>query len=92
MNSKQWFCLALASLGLAILMWGHIAIHNWLAVAAGLGSALTYAIYILVSARFQKNVRPITSSLYVITFSAMALYLYHHPSKRGALHLTAHQA
>ncbi len=92
MNTKQWLCLLGASIGLAILMWGKIEVSNWFAVAAGLGSALTYAIYILVSARFQKEVNPLSSSLYVISFTAFALYLFHRPNMGAALELSTEQA
>lgn len=89
MNPRQWLCLWAASFGLVLLMWGHIEIHHANAVLAGLGSGLTYALYILCSARFQKSVKPLSSSLYVITFCALALYLYHHPSIKASLDLTA---
>ncbi len=49
------------------------------AILAGLASAISYAIYVLLSGRLQKSVRPISSSLYVITFGAIALSLFHHP-------------
>jgi drug/metabolite transporter (DMT)-like permease len=92
MNTKQWYCLAVATLGLAILMWGKIQVDNWFAVLAGLGSAITYSVYILVSARFQKSVKPLSSSLYVITFSALALYIFHRPNMHAALTLSTMQA
>ena len=88
MSSRQWLCLSIATLGLAFLLWGHIEVHNTMAVLAGLGSAMTYAIYILASAHFQKKVKPLSSSLYVITFCALALYLYHHPSIKASLDLS----
>jgi drug/metabolite transporter (DMT)-like permease len=72
--------LLAASCGLLLLLWGHIEVKNILAVAAGLGSAISYAIYVMVSGRLQKDVRPISSALYVITFGALALSLFHHPS------------
>lgn len=89
MNRLQWFCLALASLGLVMLLWGSFTVHSSIALLAGLGSALTYAIYILASARWQKNIHPLTSSLYVIPAAAVGLYIYHHPSLQAALHLPA---
>lgn len=88
MNGRQWLCLSMATLGLGFLMWGHIEVHNAMAVLAGLGSALTYAIYILASARYQKKVKPLSSSLYVITFCALALYLYHQPVIKASLDLS----
>lgn len=78
-TSKDWAALGGASLGLVALLWGQININNFLALLAGLGSALCYAIYIVVSGRLQKNIRPITSSLYVITFAAITLFYWHQP-------------
>ncbi|MFV8257544.1 EamA family transporter [Bdellovibrio bacteriovorus] len=78
-SRKEALCLVAASSGLVLLLWGHIEVKNIWAIAAGLGAAISYAIYVLLSARLQKNVRPITSALYVITFGALALSLFHHP-------------
>ena len=79
MNSKQWLLLLGAFIGVTCLLWGQFHINNLGALIAGLGSAITYATYILVSARYQKNVRPISSSLYVITSAAVALAIFHQP-------------
>lgn len=92
MHARQWLCLLGASLGLGLLFWGHLTVENGFAVLTGLGSAVAYALYILVSSRLQKTVPPLSSSLYVITFSALALYLFHHPDMHAALHLTPVQA
>jgi drug/metabolite transporter (DMT)-like permease len=48
-------------------------------VLLGLGSGISYAIYVLLSGHLQKDVRPISSALYVITFGAIALSLFHQP-------------
>lgn len=72
-------CLVGATVGLLLLLWGHIEIRNAWALLAGLGSAISYAVYVLLSGRLQKNVRPISSALYVITFGALALGLFHQP-------------
>ena len=75
----EGFCLAGASAGLTLLLWGNVEVKNYWSILAGLGSAISYAIYVLLSGRLQKNVRPISSTLYVITFSALALALFHQP-------------
>lgn len=79
MNKTQWLLLLGAFAGVTCLLWGQFHVSHFAALLAGLGSAITYATYILVSARFQKNIRPISSSLYVITFAALALALFHQP-------------
>lgn len=79
MNQTQWLLLLGAFIGVTCLLWGQFHIHNISALIAGLGSALTYAAYILFSARYQRAVKPISSSLYVMTFAALALAAYHQP-------------
>ncbi|WP_413577105.1 EamA family transporter [Bdellovibrio sp. HCB290] len=91
-SRNEAFCLVGASAGLVLLLWGHIEVRNAWAVLAGLLSGISYAIYVLVSGRAQKDVRPITSSLYVITFGAIALALFHHPHFENIPHLTSTQA
>ncbi|WP_413559930.1 EamA family transporter [Bdellovibrio sp. HCB209] len=91
-SRHEALCLVGASAGLVMLLWGHIEVRNAWAVLAGLLSGISYAIYVLVSGRVQQNVRPITSSLYVITFGAVALALFHHPHFENVPHLTSVQA
>jgi DME family drug/metabolite transporter len=79
MSSMQWLLLLGAFIGVTCLLWGQFHLGNMGALIAGLGSALTYAAYILFSARYQKNVTPISSSLYVITAAAAALAIFHQP-------------
>ncbi|WP_374075319.1 DMT family transporter [Bdellovibrio bacteriovorus] len=91
-SKKEALCLVAASGGLVLLLWGHIEVKNIWAVAAGLGSAISYAIYVLLSGRLQKNVRPVSSALYVITFGAIALSLFHRPDFSSVQSLTSFQA
>jgi drug/metabolite transporter, DME family len=82
MSRVQWLLLLGAFIGVTCLLWGQFHISNAGALIAGLGSAVTYAAYILFSAHYQRNVLPISSSLYVITFGALALAAYHQPDLR----------
>jgi len=91
MNHRQWLLLLGAFIGVTCLLWGQFHVSNAAALIAGLASALTYAAYILVSARYQRNVRPISSSLYVITFAALALAAFHQPSLQLWNVLSGHQ-
>lgn len=92
LTHRQWTCLVVAFIGLALLVWGRLAAHDVKAVFAGMGAAVAYALYILASAHWQRHVRPLSSSLYVISFAALALYLYHRPSMSAAFHLSPAQA
>lgn len=76
---KDWIILFVASLGLVLVLWGNIQASNVVALLYGLGSGLFYALYILTSSRYQKNVKPITSTLYVISFATLALAIFHRP-------------
>lgn len=91
MNRIQWWLLFGAFLGVTFLLWGQFQLSNLGALAAGLGSALAYATYILFSAHYQRNIKAISSSLYIITFAAIALAVFHHPPLAMWKILSAHQ-
>lgn len=76
---KDWLILITASTGLVLVLWGNIEASNLMALFFGLGSGLFYALYILASGQFQKDIKPITSTLYVITFCTIALAVFHRP-------------
>lgn len=90
-TSAEAACLFAGSLGLLLLLWGHIEVKNVLAIGAGLAAAISYAIYVMVSGRLQKTVRPISSTLYVITAGALALLIFHHPHLERIPELTKAQ-
>lgn len=79
MTKTQWLSLLLACIGLLLLLWGDIFFESYRAVFFALSAAISYSIYVLVSARAQKNVDPLSSSLYIISSAALALYFYHQP-------------
>lgn len=86
MHIKQWFSLVLSIVGLVILLWGDMNITTYASIGWGLGAGITYAIYVLVSGHLQKNVPPLSSSLYVITAAAVALWCFHQPDVERILH------
>lgn len=79
MNKKQFLSLLLACTGLTILVWGPLVVNSMKSVLFALAAAFTYAIYVLVSGKLQQNVKPLSSSLYVISSAAIALFLFHQP-------------
>lgn len=85
MNRLQWISLGVACLGLGVLLWGPVEVHKVSAVLYGFGAAITYAIYVLVSGKVQKNVPALSSSLYVIASAALALGIFSPPSLEKAL-------
>jgi drug/metabolite transporter (DMT)-like permease len=72
--------LGFVMLGLTLLLWGEMTIQKISSIFFGLGAALIYSIYILVSSKLQKDVKPISSSLYVISFSALTLWIFNYQS------------
>lgn len=88
MTLKQIISLVLATLGIAILVWGPLFINSFSAVIYALLAAISYAIYVLVSGQVQKGVEPLSSSLYVITSAGIALLLFHQPSFSRFMHFS----
>jgi len=80
MTLRQLISLILATLGIATLVWGPLFVNSLSAVIYALLAAISYAVYVLVSGRYQQGVPPLSSSLYVITSAAIALFLFHQPS------------
>lgn len=75
-----WTALATAFFGLLLLLWGEVRVESFRAVSCGIGSAVAYAIYIIVSGRLQKGVSPLGSGFWIITGAAVALFTFHGPN------------
>lgn len=84
-GAAQVLSLALSSFGLVLLVWGDWEIQQARSLACGIGAAVTYAGYVLVSGQVQKDVRPLSSSLFVILGAGATLALFHRPSFPGLL-------
>jgi drug/metabolite transporter (DMT)-like permease len=80
MSKVQVACLFLASAGLILLLWGDLSVQKTSAIFYGLGAAVSYSIYVLVSGKMQAHVPPLSSSVYVMTSAAFGLCFYHQPS------------
>ena len=91
LSGREVLSLLIATLGLAILLWGPLVVNSMMSVLFGLGSALTYSIYVLTSRRFQQKVAPLSSSLYVITSTAITLFFFHRPNFHKLLELNSQQ-
>ncbi|MCC2677571.1 MAG: hypothetical protein K0R29_147 [Pseudobdellovibrio sp.] len=91
MTKNQFISLLLATVGLGILLWGPLVVNSPAAVVYALIAAVTYAVYVLVSGKVQQNVAPFSSSLYVISATALALFLIHQPAITRVTELTSQQ-
>lgn len=78
-TSVKILSLVLALSGLLLLFTVEVKVDSIHGVLYALGSAVFYAIYILVSDKFQKNIHPLTSSYYVISASALTLLIINKP-------------
>lgn len=79
-KSSSLFGLCGALIGLALLLWGEIRADSVSAFVCGVGSGLTYALYIIASSRYQKGVSPMGSGFWIIVGAAIGLWIFHHPS------------
>ncbi len=91
MSTIQWLSLFIAFSGMALLLWGDISVQSAKALLMGLGAAISYSIYVLISGRVQKNVSPLSSSLFVITSAAIGLYIFHRPDLGRLMHFSPKQ-
>ena len=91
MPRRQILSLVLACAGLIVLLWGPLVVHSLTSVIFAITAALAYSVYVLVSGRYQQNVPPLTSSLYVIISAAVALFIFHQPSFARVPELTSQQ-
>lgn len=79
-TKKEVSCLLMAACGLGLLLGGHIEVRELWAVGSALLSAVLYSIYIVLSEKNQNGTHPLVSSLYVISFGALALLFFFRPS------------
>ncbi|WP_408099178.1 EamA family transporter [Peredibacter sp. HCB2-198] len=89
MTKQEFGSLVLAAFGLVLLLGGQIKVHEMNAAIAGIASAIIYALYIMVSGKLQNGVNPLVSSMYVITFGAVALLLYYQPPMNNVSAITS---
>lgn len=91
MSKRQTLSLLIASCGLGILLYGPLVVTSLVSVIWALLAAVTYAVYVLVSGRYQKDIPPITSSFFVIVASTVTLFLFHRPDLNRVTQLTSAQ-
>lgn len=78
LTKYHWMACLVGTLGLGLFLWGEFKILSLWSMLAGLGSALSYACYLLISSRYQgrdTGIHPMTSSFYVILTTAFVLCL-----------------
>ncbi len=78
------FTIPLAMLGIIFLLWGDFSIANYFSFAFGLGAAIFYAIYILISSRQLAKIDPLVSVVYIqISAGAILCLLGFHSLQRA---------
>ena len=91
MSPKQWLNLAFAFLGITLLVWGDLYVESIPSLVYGLLAAITYSGYVLLSGVYQKDIHPLTSSLYVIWAAAFGLIVFHQPNLTDFINLNPTQ-
>jgi drug/metabolite transporter (DMT)-like permease len=76
-NRQKIFALPLVLIGLALLIWGDVKVYEPSAIAFGLAAAFFYALYILASSHFLKDVNPLAAVAYIQIFAGFALSAFH---------------
>lgn len=79
-DKRVGIALLIALFGMFLLLKDEFEVKNALGVYAGMGAAITYAAYVLLSDRFQKNIHPLTSSFYVMLSAGLCLATMHRPT------------
>jgi DME family drug/metabolite transporter len=73
LGKQGWLALVLCLLGMLGLVWGEFAVSQPKFLWFGIGSAVFYALYILISDRVLKNVPATTSTFYISIGAGLAL-------------------
>lgn len=84
LRREQWWGLGGAGLGLSLLLWGQLEVHSATAVLAGIASALTYALFVIVSGRTLRHSSSSGSGFWIIASATLGLYLIHQPDLSAA--------
>ncbi len=69
------FTIPVSMLGITFLVWGEFSINNYYSLAFGLGSAIFYAIYILISRKWLTQINPLVSVTYIQLSAGVILCL-----------------
>lgn len=75
-HAARWVALPIVAVGLVMLLWGDMAVTAWSSVFFGLGSALFYSVYILVSSRALRSIDMLIAGTYITTSAAIAFFCY----------------
>lgn len=79
-DKRVVLALMIALAGLFLLLRDEFEIKNAIGVYAGLGAAICYSGYVILSDHFQKNIHPLTSSFYVMFSAGILLAMIHQPT------------
>mgnify|MGYP000905527334 CR=1 FL=1 len=79
-DKRVGIALLIALFGMFLLLKDGFEVKNAIGVYAGVGAAMTYAVYVMLSDRFQKNIHPLTSSFYVMLSAGICLAIMQRPT------------
>lgn len=79
LHKEQWVGLAGAAAGLIFLLWGQIEVQSFWAISAGILSAITYSLFVIISGRTLREVSSYGSGFWIILFASLGLAALHRP-------------
>lgn len=74
---SKWAALPLTMVGIVLLVWGEFSMTQFIALFAGIASAVLYSAYILASSRLVKHIHPLISLTYILSAAGILLSLIH---------------
>lgn len=82
---EQWLGLVGAAAGLVFLLWGQIEVQSLWAIAAGILSAVTYSLFVIISGRTLRAVSSYGSGFWIMLFATLGLAILHRPDFSAAV-------
>ncbi|HRO67035.1 MAG TPA: DMT family transporter, partial [Pseudobdellovibrionaceae bacterium] len=79
LRREQWAGLVGAAAGLIFLLWGQIEAQSLWAISAGILSAITYSLFVIISGRTLREVSSYGSGFWIISFATLGLAILHRP-------------
>lgn len=80
--------LAAALVGMGLLLWGPMQMTSTLGILSGIGSAISYSIFILASEKYQQKVPALAASWYVMLAASIGLWAIHSPLSHSVTELS----
>lgn len=91
LSRGQLFGIAVALIGLFLLLYGEISISSWTAAVIGVGAGLSYAVYMVIIGRFLRETPSAGSAFWIIAGTTFSLSFIYHPAPSRVLSFSAEE-